>query len=98
MTGTAVALRGVTKEFGTGDAKVTISAVDEEKQKRMQELVKKMRESKGAGGAKPDMTEMRNLSSSMNLVPTKYGDLNTSTLTATIKSGKNPDVNFDLKD
>jgi hypothetical protein len=79
----------------TGDAKVTITAIDESKMLEFAEALKKQRRGEGPKpGDKPVIPQMPK--GALNLVPAQYGQFDTSGLTATIKSGSNTQ-NFDLK-
>jgi len=87
-----------TLKIRPGDFRVAITSVDKAKEEERQKKMKEWRESaKGGTGPRTPPPIDRN-APSISLIPEKYNTFDNSTLTATVKSGTNKDVNFELKD
>jgi len=86
-----------TADVPVGDAKVIVTSIDEAEALKYGEALKGGRKKRGENPTAMPVGP-KGPPKNLSKIPTKYNSAETSTLTATIKTGLNKDVNFNLTD
>jgi hypothetical protein len=97
VTATEIGKDGTyTVKLRTGEAKVGVSVIDNEMAAKMGAMIKAGRDKKGGFGEKPKIPEGMKKGATLQVLPVKYANPETSGLKMTVKSGSNTQ-DFDLK-